>query len=136
MVSPNGSSGTLPLTIVGDRHGLGIIVVYTFKETPFLVLLVLASWDQHTRDLQEAAAALGADPLRPFRDIVLARVAGAVGRGALVVAAFTLGATEVPLLVGPTRPDTIATYAARRQCGPTGPRHEPTPRRRCRWSLR
>jgi ABC-type spermidine/putrescine transport system permease subunit I len=31
--------------------------------------------------------------------------------GALIVAAFTLGATEVPLLVGPTEPDTIATYA-------------------------
>ncbi|MGD9792068.1 MAG: ABC transporter permease subunit [Acidimicrobiia bacterium] len=103
--------GTSPFTIVGDRHGLGIIVVYTLKETPFLLLLVLASWDQHTHESQEAAVALGASPWRSFRDIVMARLAGPLTAGALVVAAFTLGATEVPLLVGPTRPDTIATYA-------------------------
>jgi putative spermidine/putrescine transport system permease protein len=103
--------GTLPFTIVGDRHGVGVIVVYTFKETPFLLMLVLASWDQHTRDAQEAAACLGANPWQSFRDIVMARLAGPLSAGALVVAAFTLGATEVPLLVGPTRPDTVATYA-------------------------
>ena len=103
--------GPLPVRVVGDAHGLGIIAVYVFKETPFLLLLVLAAWDQHTRDLDEAAAVLGARPSTRIRDIVLPRIAPSLAAGALVVAAFTRGATEIPLLIGPTKPDTIATYA-------------------------
>lgn len=103
--------GRLPIRIIGDAHGLGIIAVYVFKETPFLLLLVLAAWDQHTRDLDEAAAVLGAGAWRRHRDIVLPRIGPPLAAGALVVAAFTLGATEIPLLVGPNRPDTLATYA-------------------------
>ena len=103
--------GPLPIRVVGDAHGLGIIAVYVFKETPFLLLLVLAAWDQQTRDLDEAAAVLGAGRWARMRDIVLPRIAPPLAAGALVVAAFTLGATEVPLLVGPTKPDTIGTYA-------------------------
>jgi putative spermidine/putrescine transport system permease protein len=103
--------GTLPFRLIGDSHGLGIIAVYIFKEAPFLTLLVLAAWDQHTRDLEEAAATLGAGRWARVRDAVLPRIAPPLVVGALIVAAFTLGATEVPLLVGPTRPDTVATYA-------------------------
>ena len=103
--------GRLPVRVVGDAHGLGIIAVYVFKETPFLLVLVLAAWDQHTRDLDEAAAVLGAGRWARMRDIVLPRITPPLAGGALVVAAFTLGATEIPLLVGPTKPDTVATYA-------------------------
>jgi putative spermidine/putrescine transport system permease protein len=103
--------GALPVRIIGDPYGLGIIAVYIFKEAPFLTLLTLAAWDQHTRDLEEVAATLGANHWARLRDAVVPRVAPPLAAGALIVAAFTLGATEVPLLVGPTRPDTIGTYA-------------------------
>jgi putative spermidine/putrescine transport system permease protein len=103
--------GTIPFRVIGDADGLGIIAVYVFKEAPFLTLLILAAWDQQTRDLEEVAATLGAKRWARFRDVVLPRVAPPLAAGALIVAAFTLGATEVPLLVGPTKPDTIATYA-------------------------
>lgn len=103
--------GALPFPVIGDSHGLGIIAVYIFKEAPFLTLLTLAAWDQHTRDLEEVAATLGASRWARLRDTVLPRLAPPLVAGALIVAAFTLGATEVPLLVGPTKPDTIATYA-------------------------
>ena len=103
--------GRLPIRIVGDAHGAGIIAVYVFKEAPFLLLLVLAAWDQRTRDLDEAAAVLGAGTWTRRRDIVLPRIGPPLAAGAMVVAAFTLGATEIPLLVGPNRPDTLATYA-------------------------
>jgi putative spermidine/putrescine transport system permease protein len=103
--------GGVPFAIVGDRHGIGVVVVYLFKEIPFLTLLVLASFDQHTVDLEQAAAGLGAGRYHRLRDIVLPRVGPPLAAGALVVSAFVLGATEVPLLVGPGRPDTVATYA-------------------------
>ncbi|MEO8696778.1 MAG: ABC transporter permease subunit [Acidimicrobiales bacterium] len=103
--------GTLPFMVIGDRHGIGIIVVYLYKEIPFLTLLTLASWDQCTIELEHVAATLGASRLWRLRDVVWPRIGSPLVAGALVVGAFTLGATEVPLLVGPTHPDTIATYA-------------------------
>jgi putative spermidine/putrescine transport system permease protein len=101
----------LPVQVVGDSRGAGIVLVYVYKEAPFLALLVLAAWDQHTRDLEEAARSLGAGRVARLRDAILPRIAAPLLAGSLVVAAFTLGATEVPLLVGPTEPDTIATYS-------------------------
>ncbi|MEO5843042.1 MAG: ABC transporter permease subunit, partial [Acidimicrobiales bacterium] len=83
--------GALPFRLIGDPHGLGIIAVYTFKEAPFLTLLALAAWDQHTRDLEEVAATLGASRWARLRDTVLPRIAPPLAAGALIVAAFTLG---------------------------------------------
>jgi putative spermidine/putrescine transport system permease protein len=103
--------GVLPVQVIGDSRGAGIVLVYVYKEAPFLALLVLAAWDQHTRDLEEVARSLGAGRVARLRDAVLPRIAAPLLAGALVVGAFTLGATEVPLLVGPTEPDTIATYS-------------------------
>ena len=101
----------LPLHVVGDRRGLGIVIVYLVKEVPFLTVLAVAAWDEPTIAREEAAAALGAGPVRRFVDVVLPRLAVPVIAGGLVVAAFVIGATEVPLVVGPTRPDTLATYS-------------------------
>lgn len=103
--------GTNPFPLVGDAHGFGIIAVYVYKEAPFLALLALAAWDGPTEALEEAAATLGATRWRRLRDIVLPRVGPPLAGGSLIVAAFVIGATEVPLVVGPTRSDTIATYA-------------------------
>jgi ABC-type Fe3+ transport system permease subunit len=44
-------------------------------------------------------------------DVLVSRVAPGLALGAAVVAAFVIGATEVPLLVGPTSRDTLATHA-------------------------
>ena len=63
--------GGLPLDVVGDRRGLGIVIVYLVKEVPFLTVLALAAWDEPTIAREEAAAALGAEPgpaLRRRRD--------------------------------------------------------------------
>ncbi|MEJ7714523.1 MAG: hypothetical protein WKF40_01965 [Thermoleophilaceae bacterium] len=35
--------GGLPVTLIRDRGGLGIVLVYVYKEAPFLLLLVLAA---------------------------------------------------------------------------------------------
>lgn len=103
--------GALPLELTGDRAGLGIVLVYVYKETPFLALLVLAAWGAQVREREEAAAVLGADRLRRFALVVWPAVRAPLALGSLVVAAFVLGAFEVPLLVGPAHPDTLATFA-------------------------
>lgn len=103
----------LPIDIIRSRSGLGIVLVYVVKEVPFLALLLLAAWDDDVAAREEAAAVHGAGPVARLRHVVLPGVRGPLIVGTLVVAAFVFGSFEVPLVVGPTRPDTIATYALR-----------------------
>lgn len=103
--------GALPLTVVRDELGVGIVLVYVYKETPFLVLLLLTAMGAGLREREEAAAVFGASARQRLALVVWPAVRGPLVVGSIVVAAFTLGAFEVPLLVGPNYPPTLATYA-------------------------
>lgn len=103
--------GSLPLQLIGDRGGVGIVLVYVYKEVPFLTLLVLAAWTPGVAEREEAAAVLGAGPLTRLRHVIWPSVRPALAIGSLVVAAFLLGALEVPLVVGSTTPTALSQYA-------------------------
>jgi putative spermidine/putrescine transport system permease protein len=105
------AAGALPVQLVRDPAGLGVIVVYVYKEVPFLALLVLAAWGPGVAEREEAAATLGAGPWQRLRLIVWPAIRAPLVTGSLVVAAFVLGAFEVPLVLGPTYPPTLAVYA-------------------------
>jgi len=103
--------GSLPFDLIHDRQGLGIVLVYVYKETPFLVLLLLAVMGGRLREREEAAAVLGVTPAQRLRWVILPAVRRPLAIGTLIVAAFALGAFEVPLVLGPNYPPTLATYA-------------------------
>lgn len=103
--------GGLPVDLVRDPQGIGIVLVYAYKETPFLALLVLASWGPAVAAREEAVAVLGASPLQRLRWVVWPAIRGPLATGCAVVAAFVIGALEVPLVVGPTSPETLAQSA-------------------------
>lgn len=103
--------GGLPLTLVRDQAGMGIVLVYVYKEAPFLLLLVLAALGRGHQESDEAAAALGLTPLQRLRWVTWPAVRSPLMVGSIVVFAFVLGAFEVPLAVGPSNPPTIAEYA-------------------------
>lgn len=103
--------GGLPLQVVRDRAGLGVVLVYLYKEVPFLVLVVLASWREAVAEREEAAAVLGAGPWQRFRWVVWPAIRAPLVAGSLIVAAFAFGSFEVPLVVGPTHPPTLAVFA-------------------------
>lgn len=105
--------GDLPVQLVRARSGAGIVLVHVVKEAPFLALLALATWDERVAAREEAAAVLGAGPWDRFRLVVLPALRVPLTIGTTVVAAYLLGSFEVALLVGPTRPDTVATWALR-----------------------
>jgi putative spermidine/putrescine transport system permease protein len=104
--------GALPLQLIRDRAGLGVVLVYLYKETPFLVLLLLARMGAGLTGREEAAAVLGATRWQRLRWVTWPTIRAPLAAGALIVAAFVLGALEVPLAVGPSYPATVATYAA------------------------
>lgn len=101
----------LPFDVVRARSGLGIIIVYLVKEVPFLALLLLSAWDDAVAAREEAAAIHSAGPVATIWHVVLPAVRGPLLMGSIVIAAFVLGSFEVPLVMGPTSPDTVATYA-------------------------
>lgn len=103
--------GTLPLELVRDRAGIGIVLVYVYKEAPFLVLLLLAAMGRGMLDREEATAVLGASPWQRVRWVIWPAIRAPLVVGGIVVAAFAMGAFEVPLAVGPNSPLTLAEYA-------------------------
>ncbi|MGI8845654.1 MAG: ABC transporter permease subunit [Thermoleophilaceae bacterium] len=103
--------GGLPVDVIRDRGGVGIVLVYVYKEAPFLLLLVLAALGRAHQEHDEAAAALGVGPLQRLRWVTWPAVRSPLVVGSIVVFAFALGAFEVPLAVGPSYPSTIAEYA-------------------------
>lgn len=103
--------GGLPVDLVRDPSGLGIVLVYVYKEAPFLALLVLAAWGPAVAAREEAAAVMGARPLQRLRWVVWPAVRAPLVTGSAVVAAFVIGAFEVPLAIGPTSPQTLSELA-------------------------
>jgi putative spermidine/putrescine transport system permease protein len=103
--------GALPVSLVRDDAGLGIVLVYVYKEVPFLVLLLLAAMGSGLQEREEAAAVLGASAGQRLRWVVWPAIRAPLVVGSIVVAAFVLGAFEVPLVIGPNHPPTLATYA-------------------------
>lgn len=103
--------GGLPLDLVRDGGGLGIVLVYVYKEAPFLALLLLTSMGRELARREEAAAVLGAGRRQRLRWVVWPAVRAPLLLGSLVVAAYVIGAFEVPLVVGPTASPTVAEYA-------------------------
>jgi putative spermidine/putrescine transport system permease protein len=101
----------LGASVVQDRRGVGIVLVYVYKETPFLALLLLAALGRGLTEREEAAAALGASPAQRLRWVVWPAIRTPLVAGSIVVAAFALGAFEVPLTVGPNYPPTLAVLA-------------------------
>jgi putative spermidine/putrescine transport system permease protein len=103
--------GGLPIDIVRDPAGLGIVFVYVLKEAPFLALLVLAAWGPAVAAREEAAAVMGVGPLGRLRWVVWPAIRAPLVTGSAVVAAFVIGAFEVPLAIGPTWPQTLSELA-------------------------
>ena len=103
--------GGLPLDLVRDRAGAGIVLVYVYKEAPFLALLVLAACGHGLQAREEAATVLGATPWQRLRWVTWPAIRGPLMVGSIIVAAYVAGAFEVPLLVGPNSPPTLATFA-------------------------
>lgn len=102
-------AATLP--IIADSFGWGVIVVYVLKEVPFLALLMLAAFGDDDRSREEAARTLGATRWERWRGILLPQLYRPTLLGSLVVAAFVVGSTEVPQIVGPLTPEALTTWS-------------------------
>ncbi|AZR72144.1 hypothetical protein BBF96_01275 [Anoxybacter fermentans] len=97
--------------LVYDRYGLGIILVYLWKEIPFITLMVFSVMEKINTHFWDAAANLGASSIQIWTKIILPLSWPSIISAAIIVFAFTFGAFEIPYLVGSIYPTTLSVWA-------------------------
>jgi len=96
--------------LVNDSWSIGIILVYVWKEIPFITLMLLAVLKNMGSELHEVGATLKATPLQRFRYITLPIIRPNLSGACCIVFSFTFGAFEIPYLLGKTYPLTLPVW--------------------------
>lgn len=97
-----------------DPYAIGVIVQYVWKEVPFVGIVALSILRATGRDLEAAAATLGATAWQRFRFVTLPVLLPGVLSTAIIVFAFAFGTFEVPLLLGASYPAVLPVLAHQR----------------------
>ena len=110
---------TLEFATVGDGFGAAIIVALWLKETPFLLVCVVAALGQSDAARSRlAAATLGYTPFRAALFVALPRVWPQMRLPVMAVLAFSLSVADVALVLGPQTPPTLAVRILRWSADP------------------
>ncbi|MCU0903052.1 MAG: ABC transporter permease subunit [Tabrizicola sp.] len=94
-----------------DPYAIGIILLYAWKELPFITLILLANLQTLGEDHEATARTLGATRWQAFRHVLLPLVLPALGAASALVFAFAFGAYEVPLVLGAHAPKALPVLA-------------------------
>jgi putative spermidine/putrescine transport system permease protein len=94
-----------------DPFALGIILLYVWKELPFITLILLASLQTIGEDHEATARTLGATRWQTFRHVLLPMLLPGLAAASALVFAFAFGAYEVPLVLGAHAPKALPVLA-------------------------
>lgn len=97
--------------LIFDRWGIGIILVYLWKQIPFIALITYTVLKNINNSYSQVAANLGADSKDIFWHIYFPLSLPSIGSGFIIIFAFSFGAFEIPYLLGPTYPRTLPVMA-------------------------
>jgi len=92
-----------PLPLLNNQFSVELGLVYSYL--PFMILPVYGSLSALDESLLEAAADLGARPLRVFFEVILPLTAPGIAAGSLLVLIPAIGEFVIPDLLG--GPDTL-----------------------------
>lgn len=94
-----------------DPYGIGIILLYVWKELPFITLILLANMQTLGEDHEAVARSLGATRWQAFRHVLLPLLMPGLLAASALVFAFAFGAYEVPLILGAHAPKALPVLA-------------------------
>lgn len=100
--------------LIYDPAAIGVILVYVWKELPFIALILLASLQQGGEEFEAVARTLGASRWQVLRYVVLPTLLPALLASSMIVLAFTFGAYEIPALLGAYYPAPLPVLAYRK----------------------
>ncbi|MCB0098176.1 MAG: sugar ABC transporter permease [Caldilineaceae bacterium] len=104
--------------LVFDRYAIGIIAEYVWKEIPFIGVVVLAILQAVGDEYEALAQTLGANRWQRFRHVLLPLILPGVLSVSVIVLAFTLGAYEIPFMLGRSFPQALPVLAVRSYTDP------------------
>jgi putative spermidine/putrescine transport system permease protein len=96
-----------------DPFAVGIVLTYVWKEVPFIGLILLAKLQTIGPEHEAAARSLGASRWQALIHVLLPILMPALVAASAVVFAFSLGAYEIPLLLGAHSPEALPILAWR-----------------------
>jgi putative spermidine/putrescine transport system permease protein len=94
-----------------DPFAIGIILLYVWKELPFITLILLANLQTLGEDHEAVARSLGASRWQAFRHVLLPMLLPGLAAASALVFAFAFGAYEVPLVLGAHAPKALPVLA-------------------------
>jgi len=94
-----------------DPFAIGIILLYVWKEVPFITLILLARLQAIGTDPEATARSLGATRWQAFAHVLLPMLMPALLAASALVFAFAFGAYEIPLLLGAHAPRALPVLA-------------------------
>lgn len=97
--------------LVNDPFGWGIILAYTWKEVPFILLMVYPVLARIQNSWREVSRVYGAGNLSFIREIALPIMMPSWSIAVFIVFVFTFSAFEIPFLLGVTYPSMLPVYS-------------------------
>ncbi len=94
-----------------DPFAIGVILLYVWKEVPFITLILLANLQSIGVDHEATARSLGATRWQAFCHVTLPMLMPGLLAASVLVFAFAFGAYEIPLLLGASSPKALPVLA-------------------------
>lgn len=104
--------------LVFDRWQIATILVYLWKEIPFIGLVILAVLQGVGQEYEEIAQTLGANRWQRFRYVLLPLILPGLITTGVIVFAYVFGSFEIPLLLGQRYPNVLPVTAYRAYVDP------------------
>ncbi|WP_169545987.1 ABC transporter permease [Sneathiella aquimaris] len=99
--------------LLQSSSGIGIMVVYLWKQVPFMTLMLYSNLLVLGREQEESAMLLGASGWQIFWHVTFPRLTPSLVGATLIVFAFNFGGFEVPFILGAGYPNTLTVEAWR-----------------------
>lgn len=93
--------------LVNDSANFGVIILFLWKEIPFITLILLAVLRGIRPEYESQARALGASRWQCFWNITLPLMRPGILSASLIVFGYVFSSFEVPFLLGSTYPLTL-----------------------------
>ncbi|MBT3271599.1 MAG: ABC transporter permease subunit [Spirochaetales bacterium] len=96
--------------ILFGGNGLGLIIAYTYKEIPFVILMTLSVYKRIDERLIVSAVMLGAKRITVFRRIVLPFVLPVMSTSFIILFLYAFGGFDIPFLLSESRPQMVSIF--------------------------
>jgi putative spermidine/putrescine transport system permease protein len=95
--------------LVRDPLALGAILAMTWKNVPFMTLIICDGFAAISDDVRHAARTLGARPVTVFRCVDLPLAMPSISAATILVFVTSIAAFAIPSLLGPIYPQPLST---------------------------